>query len=71
LGPDTGAPANPSKKHNKLKALQRAKTLSGTRILAPEHVLAVEVFGRAWQPAMSSSGVAIETSRLRARALVS
>jgi hypothetical protein len=71
LGTDTGAPAHPPKKASKLKALRRAKTLSSTRILAPAHVLAVEVFDRGWQPAISSSGVAIETSRLRPRALVS
>jgi hypothetical protein len=70
-GRDTGAPAKLQKKNNKLKALQRAKTLSSTCILAPGHVLAVEVFDRSWQPAISSSGVAIETSRLRPRALVS
>jgi ribosomal protein L37AE/L43A len=63
-------PTNPSKKDNKFKALQWAKSLSSHRILAPARVLDAEVFGRAWQPATSSSGVAIETSRLRARALV-
>jgi hypothetical protein len=71
LATDTGAPANPPKKDNKLKALQRAKTLSTTRILAPAHVLAVEVFNRSWQPAISSGGVAIEVGRLRSGALVS
>jgi hypothetical protein len=71
LGRDTGAPANPPKKENKFKALQRAKTLSSTRILASEHVLDVEVFGgRGWQHAISSGGVAIQVSRLRQRALV-
>jgi hypothetical protein len=39
-------------------------------ILAPARVLEVEVLGRAWQGAISSSGVPIETSRLRARTLV-
>jgi hypothetical protein len=67
----TALPTKPPKKDKKFKALQRAKALSSTRILAPEYVLAVEVFGRAWQPAISSAGVAIETSRVRARALVS
>jgi hypothetical protein len=52
-------------------ALQRAKTLSSRRILAPADVLAVEVFDRKWEPAVSSGGVAIEVARLRARALVS
>ncbi len=71
LARDTGAPGNPPKKDNKLKALQRAKTLSSHRILAPADVLAVEVFDRTWKPAVSSGGIAIEVSRLRARALVS
>jgi hypothetical protein len=70
LGRDTGAPAKLQKKHNKLNALQRAKTLSSHRILAPAAVLAVEVFDRAWTPAVSSGGVAVEVGRLRARALV-
>jgi hypothetical protein len=61
----------PPKKENKFKALQRAKTLSSTRILASEHVLDVEVFGgRGWQHAISSGGVAIQVCRLRQRALV-
>jgi hypothetical protein len=70
LGRDTGAPAKLQKKDSKLKALQRAKTLSSHRILAPAAVLAVEVFDRAWTPAVSSGGVAVEVGRLRARALV-
>jgi hypothetical protein len=70
LTTDTGAPANPQKKYNKLKALQRAKALSSTRILAPAHVLAEEVFNRPWGAATSSGGVAIEIGRLRRRALV-
>jgi len=71
LARDTGAPWKPPKKDNKLNALQRAKTLSSHRILAPADVLAVEVFDRTWKPAISSGGIAIEVSRLRARALVS
>jgi hypothetical protein len=70
LGRDTGAPAKLQKKHSKLKAPQRAKTLSSHRILAPAAVLAVEVFDRAWTPAVSSGGVAVEVGRPRARALV-
>jgi hypothetical protein len=50
--------------------LQRAKTLSSHRILGPAHVLNAEVFGRVWQYMVSNGGVAIEVSRLRARALV-
>jgi hypothetical protein len=61
---------NPPKKHSQSKALLRAKTLSSTRILAPERVLAVELFDRKWKPGISSGGVAIEVARLRARALV-
>jgi hypothetical protein len=63
-------PTNPPKKDNKFKALQRAKTLPSCRILAPERVLDTEVFARVWQPAVSSGGVVLEVSRLRARALV-
>jgi hypothetical protein len=71
LGRDTGAPAKLQKKHSKLKALQRAKTLSSHRILAPAHVLACEVFGgRGWRHATSSGGVAVEVGHLRSRALV-
>ena len=64
-------PTNPPKKERKFNTLQRAKTPSSHRILAPADVLAVEVFDRTWKPAVSSGGIAIEVSRLRARALVS
>jgi hypothetical protein len=70
LGRDTRAPSNPTKKVNKLKALQRAKTLSSYRIVAPADVLAVEVIDRTWKTAVSSGGVPIEIGRLRPRALV-
>src|SRR5262245_20526351 len=51
-------PTNPSKKDNKFKALQRAKTLSSHRVLAPANVLACEVFGgRSWRHATSGGGV--------------
>jgi hypothetical protein len=63
-------PTTPHKKANKSNALQGAKMLSSTRILAPAHVLAVEVFERHWQPAISSGGVAVQIGRLRERALV-
>jgi hypothetical protein len=63
-------PTTPLKKQNKFKALQRAKTLSSCRILAPEGVLAAEIFDRAWRHATSSGGVAVEISRIRGRALV-
>jgi hypothetical protein len=65
-----GSSDEPPQKHSKFKALQRAKTLSSKRISGPPNVLAVEVFGRAWTPAISSSGVAIQVNRLRQRALV-
>jgi hypothetical protein len=68
---DTRAPAKLKKKYQQFKALQRAKTQSSTRIWAPAHVLAVEVFERHWQPAISSGGVAVQIGRLRERALVS
>jgi hypothetical protein len=54
-----------------LGTLQRAKLLSSHGIVAPADVLAVEVFDRTWKAAVSSDGIAIEVSRLRARALVS
>ena len=70
LGRDTGAPAKLQKKHSKLKALQWAKTLSSHRVLASAAALAVEVFDRAWTPAVSSGGVAVEVGHLRSRALI-
>lgn len=57
-------------KGSKYNALQRAKTLSSHRVLAPAHVLAEEVLNRTWESATSSAGVAIEIGRLRHRALV-
>jgi hypothetical protein len=69
--PDSALGTNIPKNENKSKALQRAKMLSSHRILGPAHVLAVEVFGRSWQPAISGGGVAIEVGRLRCRALMS
>src|SRR5262249_32203345 len=70
LGRDTVAPAKRQKKNNKINALQRAKMLSSRPILPPADVLAVEVFDRAWTPAISSGGVPIEIGRLRPRTLV-
>jgi hypothetical protein len=70
LGRDTGAPANPPKKNRNFSALRRAELLSSRRILAPADVLAIEVFGRGWNPAVSSGGVPIEVRRLRSRTLV-
>jgi hypothetical protein len=66
----TALPTTPLKKGSKFKALQRAKTLSSHRILAPARVLAVELFNRDWQSSTSSDGIAIEISRLRPRVLV-
>jgi hypothetical protein len=63
-------PTNPPKKRNKFKALQRAKLLSSHPVLAPARVLAIEVFARPWQEAISSAGIAIEVSCIRPRALV-
>jgi uncharacterized Zn finger protein (UPF0148 family) len=63
-------PTTPPKRDNKLKDLQRAKTLSSHHVLAPAYVLAEEVFNRPWESATSSAGVAIEIGRLRHRALV-
>jgi hypothetical protein len=49
---------------------KNALATNRARIVAPAHVLAVEVFERAWQPAVSSGGVPIEVARLRPRTLV-
>jgi hypothetical protein len=66
----TPRPTNPPKKDKEFKALQRAKTLSSHRIYGPAEVLDAEVFNRHWQPAVSSGGVMLQLSRVRARALV-
>jgi hypothetical protein len=63
-------PTKRQKSASKLKALQRAKTLSSHRIFGPADVLDTEVFNRHWQPAASSGGVMLQVSRVRARALV-
>jgi hypothetical protein len=62
---------NPTKKLKKTSALQRAKMQSSARIFAPRIVIEVEIWnGLTWRPAVSSGGVVIEVSTLRARALV-
>ena len=66
----TALPTPPEKNKNKLKALQRAKTLSSHRVFGPADVLDAEVFNRHWQPAASSGGVMLQVSRVRVRALV-
>ncbi|HYZ44181.1 MAG TPA: hypothetical protein VE667_04935, partial [Xanthobacteraceae bacterium] len=68
---DTRGTTKLEKKSSRNNALQRANLLSSRRIIGPSDVLAVEVFARAWQPAISSGGVPIEVGRLRTRALVS
>jgi len=45
-------------------------TTPSCRILAPERVLAAEIFHRPWRHATSSGGVAVEIGRIRGRALV-
>jgi hypothetical protein len=67
---DTALGTTSLQKDSKYNALQRAKTLSSNRIFGPADVLDAEVFDRAWTPAVSSGGVAVEVGRLRARALV-
>jgi hypothetical protein len=66
----TALPTTPEKNKNKLKVLQRAKTLSSNRIFGPANVLDAEVFNRDWQPTASSGGVMLQVIRVRARALV-
>jgi endogenous inhibitor of DNA gyrase (YacG/DUF329 family) len=70
LGGDTRAPTKRQKIDSNNNALQRAKIQSGTRILGPASVVAIEVFGRAWQSRTSSGGMAIEVAQLRPRVLV-
>jgi hypothetical protein len=70
LGGYTGAPTKHQKIDSNNNALRRSKTQSSTRIVGPASVLAIEVFGRAWQSRISSGGVAIEVAQLRPRALV-
>jgi hypothetical protein len=70
LGGDTRAPTKRQKIDSNNNALQRAKIQSGTRILGPASVLAIEVFGRAWQSRTSSGGVPIEVAQLHPRVLV-
>jgi len=70
LGGDTRAPTKRQKIDSNNNALQRAKIQSGTRILGPASVLAIEVFGRAWQTRTSSGGVPIEVAQMRPRVLV-
>jgi len=67
---DTARGTIPLKKDKKFKGLQQAKTLSSTGIFGPGDVLAVEVFDRVWQPAISSDGVHVEIGRLHKRTLV-
>jgi hypothetical protein len=51
--------------------IKSALASNRARIISPAHVIAVEVFGgHPWQPAISSSGTAIQVSRLRPRVLV-
>src|SRR5262245_9967258 len=71
LGGDTRAPTKRQKIDSNNNALQRAKIQSSTRILGPASVLAIEVFGRAWQSRTSSGGVALEVAQMRPRVLVS
>jgi hypothetical protein len=68
--PPSGAPTNPPKKASNFNVVQRAKSRSSPHILAPAQVVVVEVFGGAWHEATSSDGVAIQTRRIRPRALV-
>jgi hypothetical protein len=66
----TALPTPPEKNKNKFRVLQRAKTLSSNRIFGPADVLDAEVFNRHWEPTVSSAGVMLQVSRVRARALV-
>jgi len=68
--PSSGAPTDPPKKASNFNAVQRAKSRPSLHILAPAQVVAVEVFGGVWHESTSSDGVAIQTRRIRPRALV-
>src|SRR5262245_62214645 len=67
--PSRDAPTNPPKKASNFNWVQTVKSGSSPHILAPAHVLAVEVFGGAWHEATSSDGVAIQSRCIRPRAL--
>jgi hypothetical protein len=67
---DTGAPTKQQKFVSKNNEVQRAKTRSSARIIAPNRVLLVEIFDRTWRPAVSTDGTSFEIARLRSRALV-
>src|SRR5262249_2274481 len=67
---DTALGTTLLQKGSKYNALQRAKALSSYDIFGPEEVLAIEVFDRPWQRAISTDGVRSEISRLRAGTLV-
>jgi hypothetical protein len=68
--PPSGASANLPKKASNFNGMQKEKSRSSPHILAPAQVAAVEIFGGAWHEATSSDGVAIQTRRVRPRALV-
>jgi hypothetical protein len=66
---DTGRVTNPAKNVNRTNALQRAKVQSSTRIIGPKWALDIELWDRTWEAAVSSDGIVVEVSRIRARAL--
>jgi hypothetical protein len=70
--PSSAHSTNPPKKTNKLNGLQRAKSRSSPRIVAPPEVIEAECFApHSWMPHISSEGVLIETASLRPRLVVS
>jgi hypothetical protein len=56
--------------HEATQIVNEIKVAVGGKIRGPGDVLAIEVFGRPWRGATSSGGVALQVSRVRARALV-
>jgi hypothetical protein len=62
-------PTNLIKKRHQINEVQRAKTLSSTRIIGPPQVIAIELFDRLWESTVSPDGIVAEVSRLRPRAL--
>jgi hypothetical protein len=69
--PYSGNPTNPHKNTSAINGYAAAKWRSTPAIYAPRRVLAREIIdGRTWRPVVSSSGVACEVTRLRARGLI-
>jgi hypothetical protein len=66
LGPDTRAPATPTKKARVFNDLDWAKRQSSSHIIASAHVIEIVCFaGRLWQDVVSPDGVKTKVTRFR------